>query len=61
MKHWISIRREDGQATVEYLVVGAGLVAVMFFVQVDGKSFAMILADAVRQFFSNLTFFISLP
>ena len=61
MKHPIFRRREGGQATVEYLAVAAGLVAVMFFVQVDGKPLAVVLADTVRQFFVNLTYFISLP
>lgn len=61
MKHPISRRHQDGQATIEYLVVGAGLVAALLFVQVDGQSLAMVLADAVRLFFRNLTYFISLP
>lgn len=61
MKDPLFPRREDGQATIEYLVVGAGLVAALLFVQVDGKSLAMLLADAVRMFFRNLTYFISLP
>lgn len=55
------LRGEAGQAAVEYLVVAAGIVAALFFIDVDGKSLAVTLADTVRMFFRNLTYFISLP
>lgn len=61
MKKQIGLHRQRGQATVEYLVVSAVIVAAMFFVDVGGKSLAVTLADGVRDFFRNLTFFISLP
>ncbi len=53
--------RQRGQGAVEYLVVAGGLVAALFFVGADGRSMARFLADMVRLFYRNLTYFISLP
>ena len=53
--------RVTGQAMVEYLVVAAGLVAALFFVEIDGRNGAQLLAELIRQFFRNLTYFLSLP
>ncbi len=61
MRKLVDLRRSRGQATVEYLVVSAGIVAALFFIDVGGKSLAATLADGVRDFFRNLTYFISLP
>ncbi|MEO6279432.1 hypothetical protein [Roseateles sp.] len=53
--------RQRGQAAIEYLVVAAGLVMALFVVEFGGRTGAQHLADAVRLFFQNLTYFLSLP
>jgi hypothetical protein len=53
--------RLHGQASIEYLVVSAALVAALFMVDVGGRTMAQHLADMVRAFFRNFSFFISLP
>jgi hypothetical protein len=52
--------RQRGQSTVEYVVVAGALVGALF-IPVDGHSMAQYLSDNVRLFFTNLTYFISLP
>jgi len=54
-------RRQRGQAMTEYIVIAAGLIAALFFVDVNGKTMAQFLVDMIRLFFTNLTYFISLP
>jgi hypothetical protein len=61
VRRHIARQRQSGQGTVEYLVVSAALVTGLFFIDVDGHSLAATLADMVRLFFRNLTYFISLP
>ena len=50
-----------GQSTIEYAVVAAGLAAALFVVEFKGQTAAQYLAAAVRAFFQNLSFFLSLP
>jgi hypothetical protein len=53
---------QRGQSMVEYAVVTGALVAALFVVEVaGGKTAGQLLADAVREFFRALTFFLSLP
>jgi hypothetical protein len=54
-------RRQRGQSTIEYAVVGAGLIAALFFVEFNGQTAAQYLATAVRVFYQNLSFYLSLP
>lgn len=53
--------KQRGQAAIEYLVVAAGLVAALFVVEFGGRTGAQFLADAIRLFFQNLTYYLSLP
>lgn len=46
---------------VEYLVVTSALVAALFVVDFGGRTGAQHLADLVRLFYRNLTYFLSLP
>jgi hypothetical protein len=50
-----------GQALVEYAVVGGVLAAALFVLEWDGRTAAQFLADAVRAFFQNMTYYLSLP
>jgi hypothetical protein len=50
-----------GQASVEYLIVAAGLVGALFVADFGGRTGAQHLADMIRLFFRNLTYFLSLP
>jgi Flp pilus assembly protein TadG len=62
-RHLCGRRFQRGQGMVEYAVIATVLVGALF-VPVDlfgGKTGAQFLADAVRAFFRNLTYFISLP
>lgn len=52
---------QRGQAAIEYLVAAAGLVLALFVVEVNGRTGAQYLAEAVRAFFQNLTYYLSLP
>jgi hypothetical protein len=52
---------QRGQAAIEYLVVAAGMVLALFVVEVNGRTGAQYLADGVRVFFQNLTYYLSLP
>lgn len=54
-------RIEAGQSLVEYLVVVSALVAALFVFEVDGRTGAQHLADMVRLFYRNLSYFLSLP
>jgi hypothetical protein len=56
-----SRRRQIGQSTIEYAVVGAGLAAGLFFIEFNGQTAAQYLATAVRVFYQNLSFYLSLP
>jgi hypothetical protein len=53
--------RKQGQASVEYLIVAAALVGAMFVADFGGRTGAQHLADMIRLFFRNLTYFLSLP
>ena len=53
--------RLRGQARVEYIVIASVLAAAMFTFEFGGKTAAQYLADMIRAFFRNLTYFISLP
>ncbi len=50
-----------GQATIEYAIAGSVLAMALFVVEFDGKTAAQYLAEAVRAFYKNLSYFISLP
>ena len=50
-----------GQALVEYIVIASVLAAAMFTVEFGGRTAAQYLADMIRAFFRNLSYFISLP
>lgn len=52
---------QRGQAAIEYLVVATGLVLALFVVEFGGRTAAQYLAEAVRVFFQNLTYYLSLP
>lgn len=53
--------RQRGQASLEYAIVGAGLAMALFVVDIGGRTPAQYLAEAVRLFFQNLSYFLSLP
>ena len=53
--------RQRGQALIEYSIAAAVLITALFVVEFQGRTAAAYLADAVRAFFRNLTYFISLP
>jgi hypothetical protein len=57
----ISWGAQRGQSMLEYIVIGAVLMGAMFFIDVDGQTVAQRLADVIRLFYANLTFFLSLP
>ncbi|MBQ0945565.1 hypothetical protein KAK07_19655 [Ideonella sp. 4Y16] len=62
VEHQRPVHRGDGgQSMVEYLVVVSALAAALFIVEVDGRTGAQHLADMVRLFYRNLTYFLSLP
>jgi hypothetical protein len=50
--------RQAGQSTTEYMVVCVALVLALF---AAGTPAGRELADAVRDFYAGLTFFLSLP
>jgi hypothetical protein len=50
-----------GQAMVEYIVIASVLAAAMFSFEFGGRTAAQYLADMIRAFFRNLTYFLSLP
>ncbi len=55
-------RLQRGQAMVEYTVIGAALMVALFVVDYPGgRTGAQYLADLIRLFFRNLTYFLSLP
>lgn len=54
-------RRQRGQATLEYAIAASALVMALFVVEFSGKTAAQYLAEAVRVFFKNLSYFLSLP
>lgn len=54
-------QHQRGQAAIEYLVVAAGLVMALFVVEFAGRTGAQHLSHAIRLFFQNLTYFLSLP
>jgi len=49
--------RQRGQAMTEYVIIAAALVTLLFVATPVGR----LLTDAIRGFYSYLTFFISLP
>ena len=59
--HPLHALRQRGQALVEYSIAAAVLAGALFVVEFQGRTAAAYLADAVRAFFRNLTYFISLP
>lgn len=63
MKPQSSIRRslQKGQAMIEYAIVAGALAAALFVADFNGRTGAQFLADAIKAFYRNLTYFISLP
>ena len=57
----MTVPRQRGQAAIEYLVVAAGLILALFVVEFGGRTCAQYPAEAIRLFFQNLTYFLSLP
>ena len=58
----IQRRKQSGQSMIEYAVVTGVLVWALFIAEVaGGQSAAQLLVNAVKAFFSGLTYFISLP
>ena len=53
--------RQLGQASIEYLIVAVGLVGALFVADFGGRTGAQHLADMIRLFFRNLSYFLSLP
>lgn len=54
--------RQRGQAMLEYAVIGGALAIAMFLVDYGGgRTGAQYLADMIRAFFRNLTYYLSLP
>jgi Flp pilus assembly pilin Flp len=58
LKNPVRIARHSGHATVEYAII-AGLLAVCLFAAVSPAG--QMLAQAIRTFYSTLTFYVSLP
>jgi Flp pilus assembly pilin Flp len=56
-----SLQKQSGQAMVEYVLIAAALTAALFVVEFGGRTGAQHLADMIRAFFRNLTYFLSLP
>jgi hypothetical protein len=54
-------RWHSGQALIEYAIVGVALTLALFVADFGGRTGAQHLADMVRAFFLNLSFFFSLP
>jgi hypothetical protein len=54
----IGARRQRGQSMTEYMVVATALIVMLF---AAGSPVGRELAEAVRNFYSSLTFFLSLP
>lgn len=54
-------RAQNGQALIEYAIVGGVLAVAMFWLEYGGKTGAQYLTDMIRAFFRNLTYFLSLP
>ena len=52
------LRRQQGQSMTEYMVVCTALVVMLF---AAGTPAGQELAQAVRNFYASLTFFLSLP
>lgn len=52
---------QRGQALIEYAIIGSVLVSALFVVDIGGKTGAQYLADMVKAFFRNFTYFLSLP
>lgn len=53
--------RQRGQAMLEYAVAASALAMALFVAEFQGRTAAQHLADAVRAFFRNLSYFITLP
>lgn len=45
----------------EYALVAAALTGALFVADFGGRTGAQLLADAIKAFYRNLTYFISLP
>lgn len=60
-RHHRNASRQRGQATLEYAIAASAMVMGLFVVEFSGKTAAQYLAEAVRVFFKNLSYFISLP
>jgi hypothetical protein len=54
-------QQQAGQALIEYAIVGLALTLALFVADFGGRTGAQHLADLVRAFFQNLSFFFSLP
>lgn len=51
--------KQGGQVATEYLVVTAAIVAAMLVPVANGESAARLLAEAIRNFFLNFSFMVS--
>jgi hypothetical protein len=57
-----SCQGQKGQALVEYAIVGGALAVAMFWLEYGGgKTGAQYLTDMIREFFRNMTYYLSLP
>lgn len=55
-------RRQSGQSMVEYAVIGTILVSALFFpLPGSQETVSQLLCDAIRNFYSSLSLFLSLP
>lgn len=62
LRHPLARARQRGQAMLEYALIGGALATAMFLVDYGGgRTGAQYLADMVRAFFRNLTYYLSLP
>lgn len=52
---------QRGQSTLEYALVAAALAFALFVIEIDGRTIAQYLADAVRAVFASLSHYLSLP
>jgi hypothetical protein len=53
------MRRQTGQVATEYLVVVGAVTAALFVPVGNGQSAIQLLATAIRDFFLNLSFLVS--
>jgi Tfp pilus assembly protein FimT len=56
----MSMQKQRGFSTVEYIVVALAIVAAFLLPVVDGQSVVATLVDAIKELFANFSFGISL-